>query len=177
MAHWWAIAAGFVGVLIALQPSGASLQVGLGWGGLAILGAALCYALAAVSGRLVSRTDSSESMILSMMTLMAVGAGVLAAPQWVSIRLEDGWLLLALAVTGFGGQLAITEAFRHGQASVVAPFEYTALAWGVGLDWLIWHSLPGQHTWLGAVIVVASGIYIVRHEQRISRAHATAEHP
>lgn len=175
--HWWAIGAGFVGVLIALQPQGASLQAGLSWGGLAVLGAALCYALAAVSGRLVSRTDSSEAMILSMMALMALGAGALAAPHWVPLRTEDAWLLLALAVTGFGGQLAITEAFRHGQASVVAPFEYTALAWGVGLDWLIWQSLPAGHTWVGAAIVVISGIYIVRHEQRISRAHANAEHP
>lgn len=176
-AHWWAIAAGFVGVLIALQPGGTSLQAGMSWGGLAVLGAALCYAVAAVSGRLVSRTDSSESMILSLMLMMAVGAGVLAAPQWVPIQAADAGLLLALAITGFCGQLAITEAFRHGQASVVAPFEYTALAWGVGLDWLIWHSLPASHTWIGAAIVVASGVYIVRHEQRISRVHANADHP
>ncbi|MFP5427602.1 MAG: DMT family transporter [Gammaproteobacteria bacterium] len=176
-AHWWAIAAGFTGVLIALQPGGSSLQAGMGWGGLAVLGAALCYAVTAVSGRLVSRTDSSESMILSMMVLMGLGAGVLAAPQWVPVQATDAGLLLALAVTGFCGQLAITEAFRHGQASVVAPFEYTALAWGVGLDWLIWQSLPAGHTWAGAAIVVASGVYIVRHEQRISRAHANAEHP
>ena len=51
-AHWWAIAAGFVGVLIALRPSGQDLQAGLATtGGLAVLGAALCYAVAAVAGR------------------------------------------------------------------------------------------------------------------------------
>jgi len=177
-AHWWAIGVGFVGVLIALRPDGEALSSGLVTiGGLAALGAALCYAVAAVSGRLLSRTDSSESMVFSMMLLVALGAGALAAPGWVSVAASDAWLLLALAVTGFGGQLAITEAFRHGQASAVAPFEYSALAWGVGLDWLIWQSLPASHTWLGAAIIIGSGLYLIRHERRITRAHANAEHP
>lgn len=177
-AHWWAIGVGFVGVLIALRPDGQALSAGLVTvGGLAALGAALCYAVAAVSGRLLSRTDSSESMVFTMMLLVALGAGALATPDWVAVAASDGWLLLALAVTGFGGQLAITEAFRHGQASAVAPFEYSALAWGVGLDWLIWQSLPASHTWLGAAIIIGSGLYLIRHERRITQVHANAEHP
>jgi drug/metabolite transporter (DMT)-like permease len=177
-AHWWAIAFGFVGVLIALRPSGEDLKAGfVTLGGLATLGAALCYAITAVAGRLASRTDSSESMVFSMMVLVSIGAGILALPGWVAIQRSDALLLLALAVTGFSGQLAITEAFRHGQASAVAPFEYSALAWGLGLDWLIWHTLPASHTWLGAAIVIGSGLYLVRRETRIAEVHASAEHP
>ena len=177
-AHGWAIVVSFVGVLIALRPSSDDLQAGLATtGGLAVLGAALCYAVAAVTGRLASRTDSSESMVLWMMVMMALGAGALSASSWVPIERSDAPLLLALAVTGFGGQLAITEAFRHGQASAVAPFEYSALAWGVGLDWLIWQSLPASHTWLGAAIIVGSGLYLVRRERRITEAHASTDHP
>ena len=177
-AHWWAIAIGFVGVLIALRPSGDDLQAGfVTVGGLATLGAALCYAVAAVTGRLATRTDSSESMVLWMMVFMAVGAGALSWAEWVPIRRSDAMLLVALAVTGFCGQLAITEAFRHGQASAVAPFEYSALAWGLGLDWLIWHTLPSAHTWVGAAIIVGSGLYLVRREKRITDVHANAAHP
>ncbi|MDM7950893.1 DMT family transporter [Hydrogenophaga sp.] len=177
-AHWWVIGIGFIGVLIALQPRGEDLQAGLVTvGGLAVLGAAACYAVAAVVGRLSSRTDSTESMVLWMMVIVAVGASALAWPRWVPLQASDWPLLLALGVTGFCGQLAITVAFRHGQASAVAPFEYTALAWGVGLDWLIWQTLPMSHTWLGAAIIVGSGIYLVRREKRITQAHATAEHP
>jgi drug/metabolite transporter (DMT)-like permease len=177
-AHWWAIGLGFVGVLIALQPRGKDLQDGLFTaGGLAVLGAAACYAVAAIVGRLSSRTDSTESMILWMMVVVAMGAGALAAPHWVPIAWSDAPLLVALGLTGFGGQLAITEAFRHGQASAVAPFEYTALAWGVGLDWVVWQTLPESHTWLGAAIIIASGVYIVRREKRITEIHASAEHP
>jgi drug/metabolite transporter (DMT)-like permease len=177
-AHWWAIGVGFIGVLIALRPSGDDLQAGfVTVGGLATLGAALCYAVAAVTGRLASRTDSSESMVFWMMVLMAIGAGALALPGWVAIQRGDAPLLLALAITGFCGQLAITEAFRHGQASAVAPFEYSALAWGLGLDWLIWHTLPASHTWFGAAIIIGSGLYLVRREKRITEVHASAEHP
>ena len=177
-AHWWAIAIGFGGVLIALQPSGQELQAGLvRGGGMAVLAAAGCYAVAAVVGRLSSRTDSTESMILWMMIFVAIGAGSLAAPNWVHVPLSEAPLLVALGLTGFAGQLAITEAFRHGQASAVAPFEYTALAWGVGLDWLVWQTLPASHTWLGAAIIIASGIYIVKREKRITEVHANAEHP
>lgn len=177
-AHWWAIAIGFIGVLVALRPSGSDLQAGFATtGGLALIGAALCYAVAAVTGRLLSRTDSLESLILTMMVLVAIGAGILAAPGWVPVSGSHAWLLAALGVTGFLGQLAINDAFRHGQASAVAPFEYTALAWGVGLDWLVWQTLPGVHTWIGAAIIIGSGLYIVRREKRISEVHATAEHP
>ncbi|MBX3611126.1 MAG: DMT family transporter [Hydrogenophaga sp.] len=177
-AHWWAIGVGFIGVLIALRPSGADLQAGLvTTGGLAVLGAALCYAVGAVSGRLASRTDSSESLILTAMAFVAVGAGALALPNWVPLARADAPLLLALAITGFAGQVAITDAFRHGQASVVAAFEYSALAWGVGLDWLLWQTLPASHTWLGAAIVIGSGLYLIRHERRIAEVHASAEHP
>ena len=177
-AHWWVIGVGFVGVLIALQPRGEDLQAGfVTAGGLAVLGAAACYAVAAVVGRLSSRTDSTESMVLWMMVIVALGAGALAWPNWVAVPLGEWPLLLALGVTGFAGQLAITVAFRHGQASAVAPFEYTALAWGVGLDWLVWQTLPMSHTWLGAAIIVGSGLFLVRREKRITRVHANAEHP
>ena len=61
--------------------------------------------------------------------------------------------------------VAITEAFRYGNASAVAPFEYSALAWGIGLDCFIWHTTPGTRTLVGGAIIIASGIYLIRKEQ------------
>lgn len=177
-AHWVAIGIGFVGVLVAIRPSSGDLRAGFATvGGIAILTAALCYAIAAVAGRLLSRSDSIESLILTMMVFMGIGGGLLALPHWKPVSLDHAGLLLALSITGFLGQLTINEAFRTGQASAVAPFEYTALAWGVGLDWVIWHTLPETHTWLGATIIVGSGLYLVRRERRISEVHASVEHP
>ena len=63
------------------------------------------------------------------------------------------------------GALPMCEAFRSGEASVVAPFEYSALAWGLGLDWLVWRTLPDTWTFVGAGIVVASGLYLIHRER------------
>jgi drug/metabolite transporter (DMT)-like permease len=161
-AHWAAVAVGLVGVVIALRPQGEGFFT---WGALAVLGSALCYSVSAVCGRLLSRTDSAVSLVFWSMTMITVGAGVLAWPQWVPVQREHTTLLLTLAGTGFLAQLCITEAFRHGQASAVAPFEYTSLAWGVAIDWLLWHTLPQSHTLVGAAIIVASGLYLIHLER------------
>jgi drug/metabolite transporter (DMT)-like permease len=175
-AHWWAVALGLLGVLVALRPSPDSFT---GWAGLAVLGAAGCYAASAISGRLLCRTDAPESLVLWTMVMLSVLGGALAAPGWVPVHSEHTALLLALALTGFAGQLAITEAFRQGQASAVAPFEYTALAWGVGLDYLLWAVWPDGYTLAGATIIIAAGLFLLRHEQlhRQADVHTTAEHP
>ncbi|MBA5605625.1 DMT family transporter [Duganella sp. FT3S] len=169
-AQWAAIVVGMIGVLVVLRPEGTGF---LSIGGLAILGAAVFYALSAIASRVLSRTDNSESMMFWYLLIMAGGGLVMAAGVWVPVRQEDGLVLVALALSGFFGQLAITEAFSKGKASTVASFEYSALAWGVAIDWLLWHTLPDGYTVLGALIIVASGIYLVRHEA----VHVEAEHP
>lgn len=161
-AHWAAIALGMVGVLVALRPSQEAFFT---LGALAVLASAVCYAVSAIAGRMLTRTDPSSSLVFWTTTMLALGAGLLAWPQWVGVTWTHWPLLAGLAVTGFLGQLAITEAFRHGQVSVVAPFEYTAIAWGVGLDCLLWQAVPGYSTLLGAVIVIGSGLYLVRQER------------
>ena len=170
LARWCAIVVGLGGVLVVLRPEGGDF---LSLAGLAVLAAAACYAVSAITGRILSRTDASESMVFWLMIMMAAGGVALCWHDWVAIRRED-WLLLAgLSVSGFLGQLAITEAFRSGKASSVAPFEYSALAWGMSLDWLLWRTLPDQYTLIGAAIIIASGIYLVRKEA----AHMESEHP
>ena len=168
--RWWAVAVGLFGVLVVLRPTGAGMFT---LSGLAILVAAVCYAVSAITVRIVVRTDSVESQLFWLMAMVALGAGALAAPQWVAVRMDDAWILLAVAITGFLGQLAITQAFRFGEASAIAPFEYTALAWGLLIDWSLWNTLPDAWMLVGAGIIVASGVYLVRHEA----VHAESEHP
>lgn len=170
LARWIAIGVGLGGVLVVLRPSGAGF---LTIGGLAVLGAAAMYAISAITVGILARTDRSEYMVFWLMVMMSIGAGLLAAPGWVDMRMSDVPLLLGLALSGFIGQLAITEAFAKGDASSVAPFEYTALAWAVGLDWLLWQTLPDGWTVLGAAIIIGSGMYLIRHE----KVHVESDHP
>lgn len=168
--RWTAIAIGLVGVLVLLRPTGEGM---LSLAALAVLLAALMYSISAITVRVLARTDSTQSMMVWLMAMIAVGAGVLAIPGWVPLRAVDGWLILGVGIAGALGQYAITEAFRRGEASLLAPLEYTALVWGVLLDATLWGVLPGAVTWLGAAIIVASGLYLLRRE----RVHAEAEHP
>jgi drug/metabolite transporter (DMT)-like permease len=138
-----------------------------------VLGAAAMYAVSAISARILARTDRSEHTVLWLMVFISIGATTLAAPHWIALRASDTLLLCALAVSGFLGQLAITEAFGYGEASKVAPFEYTALSFAVGFDWLLWNALPDRYTMTGAAIIIGSGLYLIRHES----AHAEAERP
>lgn len=168
--RWTAIAIGLAGVLVVLRPTGEGLA---SLPALAVLVAATAYAVSAVLVRVAHRTDSTQSLVFWMIVMTAFGAGALAWPQWLPLRADDAWVIAGVGIAGFLGQVAITEAFRWGEASVVAPFEYSALAWGLALDLLVWGVLPDGWTFVGAGIIVASGLYLVRRE----RVHAEAEHP
>ena len=160
--HWLAIVIGLGGVVIALRPGADAF---FSFGALAVLAAASLYAVTAIAGRILSRTDAAVSLVFWATSMWAVGATALAWPNWTAVASAHWPLIGALAVTGFLGQVAITEAFRHGNASAVAPFEYTALAWAIALDWLIWNTVPDGATLLGGAIIIASGIYLIRKEK------------
>ncbi len=167
--RWTAIFIGFAGVLVALRPSGDGV---ISYAGLAVLLAAVGYAISAITVRVLSRTDSTQAMVVWLMVLLTLGAGACAASGWIPIARSDWMWIAGVGVAGSLGQYAITEAFRHGEASLIAPFEYTALAWSLTLDFTLWDVLPDATTWVGAAIIVASGVYLLRRE----RAHAEAEH-
>jgi drug/metabolite transporter (DMT)-like permease len=73
----------------------------------------------------------------------------------------------------------LTEAFRSAPPSVVAPFEYTALLWGMAIDWFVWHVLPAPRVYFGGAIVIASGLYLIflEHSQRSSLDKSCASTP
>jgi len=163
--RWTAIAIGLVGVLVVLRPSGDGLASA---GGLAILAAAACYAVGAIAVRMLARTDSSQAMVLWFLVLLSAGAGVLAAPHWVPLQASHAWVIAAVGLSGSLAQVALTEAFRRGEASLIAPLEYTALVWAISLDLALWGVLPDQVTWLGAAIIIASGLYLLVREKALA---------
>lgn len=168
--RWTAIMVGFVGVLVALRPTGEGVAT---VSGLAVLLAAFGYAVSAITVRILARTDSTQAMVVWLMLSLTLGSGALAASGWVPIQRSDFLLIAGVGVTGALGQYTITEAFRRGEASLIAPLEYTALAWSLSLDFAVWGVLPDAMTWAGAAMIVASGLYLLRRE----RVHIEAEHP
>jgi drug/metabolite transporter (DMT)-like permease len=162
-AQWAAIAAGLAGVLLMIAPRGGQW---VSLGALAAVVAAATYSLAVVSLRLLSRTETPESMVFWFTALLSVGAGLLAIPGWLPLQLEHWPLFVGVGVTGALGQHFITDAFRNAPAAIVAPFEYTALLWGVALDLVVWRVLPGGVTLAGGAIVIGAGLYLMERERR-----------
>jgi drug/metabolite transporter (DMT)-like permease len=163
-AQWGAIGVGLAGVLLMIAPRGGGEWVSLG--ALAAVVAVATYSLSVVTLRLLARTDTTESMVFWFSVLLSVGAGLLAIPGWVPLDFDHWPLFAGIGLTGALGQHFITEAFRHAPAAVVAPFEYTALLWGVALDLVIWRVLPGAVTIGGGAIVIGAGLYLLARERR-----------
>lgn len=164
--RWVAIVIGLIGVIVMINPTASDVVT---LGALAAFVAAVCYGFAAILIRIASRTESTLGMSVSFVTLIAIIAGGLAWSTWKPIQLEHlGWMI-TLGITGCIGQYFIIEAFRHSPASVVAPFDYTALIWGSILDWILWQTLPDQRMVIGGSVVVATGLYLIYRERVAGR--------
>ena len=161
--RWVLVAIGMIGVIVLLKPSGSGL---ITLGALAAFVAAICYALAAISVRVLTRTDTTASMVFWFMLLLTVFAGALAAPDWVPLQREHWPWLAAVGIFGALGQHFVTEAFRHAPASTIAPFEYTALLWAVAIDWFVWQHAPNVRTFAGGGIIIACGLALILLERR-----------
>jgi len=173
--RWIAIGIGLVGVLVVLRPG---VDGFISVPGLMVLLAATAYAVAAITVSMLTRTDTPQSMVVWFLVILALGAGLLAIPDWQPLQLGHAALIAGMGLAGAGGQVALTRAFQLGEASLIAPLEYTGLVWVIGWDLAFWGVLPDRFTWLGAAIIVASGLYLLHRERvRQVRAPQPLDHP
>jgi drug/metabolite transporter (DMT)-like permease len=170
--RWIAICVGLAGVLVILKPSASSF---MSLAALAVFASAFTYALSAVVVRVLARTDTAASTVVWQLALLTVFAGVLALPHWQPLRSEHILWLVGVGFFGAMGQWLITMAFRTAPPSVVVPFEYTALLWGVSIDWMLWDTLPSSRVLVGGAIVIASGLYLIWRERLAALTESQAE--
>lgn len=160
--RWLAIGAGLLGVFIIIRPAASDVFT---LGALAAFAAAIMYACGALLIRVASRTENTLSLTLSFVLVIALGAGALAAPQWLPVQSRHWPWIAVIGLAGAIGQYCMIEAFRRAPVSVVAPFDYTQLVWGALLDFIVWQALPTARTLIGGSIVVASGLYLIYRER------------
>src|SRR5690606_20710630 len=163
--RWLGAVAGFCGVLIVVRPGSASLQTAA----LLPLATAIGYALMMLTARKIRGT---ESMLTTMFYIVLAQAVLSAGMQpwfWNSIASDHLPAILGLSIFSTLGLSLITQGFRIGPVSVVAPFDYSGLLWAGVLGWLFWQELPDTWTYVGCFVIVASGIYVCLRETRGSR--------
>jgi drug/metabolite transporter (DMT)-like permease len=180
--RWGAVLAGFVGVLIVVQPGGGAMPRD---GMLVGLVAALMVAIISLHLRDLGRTEGApttafwfslfSAMITGTLHLANLPGPVGAALHWgAGAHSPHQWLLLVMmGLFGGIGQMALSASLRYAPVSTVVGMDYTALIWSTLFGWLIWSVLPGPATWLGAPIIIASGLYIAWREHRLALAERT----
>ena len=161
--RWSAVLVGFLGVLVVVRPGSAAFQPA----SLFPVATALFYAALMISARWVDPRESVWTLMLYLVAAGALLSGFISPFVWTAVRLEDLWLFFGIAIFGTAGITMMTQAFRFAPAAVVAPFDYTALLWATMLGWLIWGEVPDFATYLGAGIIILSGLFIVFRERQL----------
>jgi len=171
--RWTAVIVGFIGVLVVLQPDGA----GLGPASMLALGSAVAFALIIIMTRALTATESVPCLMFWNSGVVAMVTGLVMLTEWKTPSGAAIWLFALSGVIGAIAQVLITEAFRLGEVSLLAPIQYTTLLWAGILGLLVFGDAPTPMLLLGAAIIVASTLYIVRRESRLARLGKTAPKP
>lgn len=165
--RWGAVIIGFVGVLIVAQPGGGHFPF---YGAVVGLLAALFVAIVAILLRQIGRTESAGTTVFWFSALSVPPLGLLYAFQFKAHDPLTWAILVGIGLIGGVGQLALTGAVRFAPVSAVVPMDYSGLIWATLYGWLLFGAVPTPYTWIGAPIIIASGLYIVYREQRLRRS-------
>ena len=157
-----AILIGFAGVLVVLRPGG---ETELGLGHLAAFGAAFGGSLAAVAGRKVGEVERSAVLLLYPMLAAFVLTGLALPAVYIPVPLDHLALFALVAALNFVAMLTVIAAFRAGEAAVVSPMNYSQILWATVFGALLFGEYPDLMTFLGSLIIIASGLVIVVREQ------------
>jgi len=158
--RWLAVLAGFGGVLIALGPSAGALTPAA----LIAIAGSFLFSVLMVCTRLVRGT--SDLVLVTTQTVGSLVFGLVAAPfVWVPLDVRDTLLLILLGVTAMVAHMCINRALKLAQASVVVPYQYTTIFWAILLGYIFFGDVPRVSMVVGAVIIIAAGIYIFIREQ------------
>jgi len=163
--RWTAIAVGFIGVLIALNPSEAMFSAPAI---ISILGT-LAFAFMMISGRSLRGTPDRSLVFFQISG--ALIAGLLVAPfDWSPITSNtDLGLLFLLGVVAMTAHVMVNRALKISDAATVAPLQYTLLLWAVVFGWLFFGDVPHTGMVLGAALIVGSGLFIFFREQQLKK--------
>ncbi|SIQ48701.1 Uncharacterized membrane protein [Paracoccus thiocyanatus] len=163
------ILAALCGALLIIRPGAGVFHPAA----LLALAAAFTYAAGAILTR-VARSDSTATSIL-WSALVGTALSSLAVPLvWQPIAIGDIWAFLLLGGFGTAAQALLIRAFSLAEAAAIAPFGYTGLIWAGLWGWLFWGTLPDRWTVIGALIIVAAGLYVWMREARaMNRATGT----
>ena len=179
--RWIALALGFAGVVIMVRPGSSLFE----WAAVLPVLSGLCYALSMIHARKLGTTETAAALAfwgnavflaLALLLSAVFGTGAFEGASHPSLAfLTRGWvtptafdlgLMVATGIVAALGLTFLTQAYRLAEASVVTPFEYTAMVWGVLWGWLVWREWPDALSWAGIATIIGAGLYVLWRETR-----------
>lgn len=163
---------GFVGVLIMLRPNMGTGDAGmlLSLGAAAALGHAFLVALATVLVNIASRHDGSVTLMFYTNTVSVTLIAIPTFFVWQTPNMSELMMLVAMGVLATASHNCFIRAFALGEASVIAPVDYSRLIFAALAGFVVFSTVPDIYTITGALIIVASSFYILRREAQSADA-------
>ncbi len=164
--RWGAVCGGFIGVVIAAQPSGAVFRLDA----LYALGSGAAYAFYVLSTRWLGSSEGTFRQVFYFNLGLAVIGSTALPFVFVAMPPKDSGILVAMAALAVGGHYCLVRAFNLAPVGLLAPFEYSAMVWAAMYGFVFWGDIPENPVLLGASIVVASGLYLAHRETLAARS-------
>lgn len=162
LARWLAMGAGFVGVLLVIQPRAEGFNA---WALVCLAGTVSHVGRELLTRRIDPAVPAILVTLSSVVVVSALAALSLLVSGWQPVSLRQLGLLALAAALLASGYFFIVNSMRHGEMTVVAPFRYTGLLVALLLGWAVWGELPNALAWGGIALLLASGLYLL-HEGR-----------
>lgn len=160
--RWTAITIGFLGVIIAINPS-----VNIAVASLYALGGTLMWSTTIIFLRLLGSTEHPVKTVFYFMLVSVLITSIFQPFLWKEPSFEVILLIIGIGIAAFLTQLLMTYALQKAPASIVSPFNYTGIVWAIIFDYIIWNAHPMFATIFGGIIITISGIYIFKREAKI----------
>ena len=171
--RWAGIALGYAGVLVAVGPAREGPLAGY----LFALGASVAISAFYIVGKRLSASDSPLSMVNVYNAVLGLLCLTALPFVWRTPDATELALVALFATLAVAGQWLVTAAFSIGDASLVAPLEYTSLVWVILIDTVLWGVAPALHTLAGAAIIVAASLLVWYRERVAARRPRAADVP
>ena len=162
--RWASVVVGFLGALVIIRPGTEAMDPAA----LLALGGATCYALYQITTRQLTGVDPPMTTLAYSASVGALLSTAFVPVVWVTPAWLDWIGFVALGVFGGVGHFTLIKAFQNAPAATVTPFGYSSLIWATLFGFAVFGDLPDGWTVLGALIIAASGLYIV-HRERVRR--------
>ncbi|MSO68406.1 MAG: DMT family transporter [Pseudolabrys sp.] len=177
--RWTAVLVGFAGVIVMLIPhfdvnhyvaAGAATAATIG--SILALVSAFCNAGTVIQTRRLTQSETTSSIVFYFSLVTAI-AGALTLPfAWHTPSGSELAALISLGVLGGIAHIFLTESYRHATASVVAPFDYSAMLWALLLGYFVFGELPSALVYLGGAIVAGAGLFVIWRERQLGLQRA-----